>query len=155
MKLSTKIIFLITHLALLIGGFAAAYFVLPKATLNNAIKLDTLSNLPLYSGQFRKDLKDSDQFHWGEGEVNIGTKMITFKGELADGPDYKLYLSKQYVETEDEFLRLEPTMTYIGDVEIFGDFALVLPEDVDPNEYNSVIIWCEFFEEFITAAKYK
>jgi hypothetical protein len=30
-----------------------------------------------------------------------------------------------------------------------------VPADVDPSQYSSVIVWCESFGEFITAARYK
>jgi len=30
-----------------------------------------------------------------------------------------------------------------------------VPEAVDPERYNTVIVWCETFSQFITAAKYK
>lgn len=75
-----------------------------------------------YSATFQKDLQDSDAFHWGEGRVTIGAQHITFSGELAPGPDYKLYLSPQFVETEAEFQRLKSTMVRVGDIKTFGEF---------------------------------
>ena len=42
-----------------------------------------------YTGEFRKDLADSDALHWGEGTVSVGDRFISFMGELAPGPDYK------------------------------------------------------------------
>jgi hypothetical protein len=30
-----------------------------------------------------------------------------------------------------------------------------LPAAIDPADYNSVIVWCESFGQFITAARYR
>jgi hypothetical protein len=62
-----------------------------------------------YKGQFRRDLKDSDVLHWGDGVVYVGAQSVTLEGQLAPGPDHKLYLSPEFVETEDEFVRAHLT----------------------------------------------
>ena len=108
-----------------------------------------------YSAQFRRDLEDSDTFHWGDGTVSIGSEYITFMGKLAPGPDYKLYLSPEFVETEVDFNRLKPTMVQVGDVRTFENFVVEVPQGVNPSNFNSVIVWCESFGEFITSAMYK
>ncbi|MEW8617709.1 MAG: DM13 domain-containing protein [Candidatus Thiodiazotropha endolucinida] len=109
----------------------------------------------MYTASFRRDLKGSDTFHWGEGTVTIGKEFITFMGKLAPGPDYKLYLSPEYVETEDDFNRLKAAMVRVGDVKTFENFAVNVPAGIDPSSYNSVIVWCESFGEFITSAMYR
>ncbi len=108
-----------------------------------------------FVGKFRRDLKGSDALHWGEGAVSVGPRSIAFEGELAPGPDYKLYLSPEFVETKDDFQRLKPGMVRVGDVRTFKNFVVTVPEGVDPSRYNSVIVWCETFSKFITAAKYQ
>lgn len=108
-----------------------------------------------YTGNFRRDLKDSDALHWGEGVVSVGDKSIGLVGQLAPGPDYKLYLSREFVETESEFMRLKSGMVRVGDVKTFKNFMVPVPDGVDVSSYSTVIIWCERFSEFITAAKYK
>ena len=138
-------------------GFAAGIYALPiliappAPTESEIIKMSTQS---IYSAEFKKDLKGSDAFHWGEGTVTIGTEFITFAGKLAPGPDYKLYLSTEFVETEADFERLKPTMTRVGDVKTFENFIVELQPGIDPSKFNTVIVWCETFGEFITAAKY-
>ncbi len=104
---------------------------------------------------FRRDLEDSDAFHWGEGEVFVGTESIALKGEIAPGPDYKLYLSPVFVETEADFARLKPDMARVGDVKTFENFVVPVPPAIDPAAYNSVVVWCESFGQFITAAQYR
>jgi hypothetical protein len=59
-----------------------------------------------FKGEFRRDLRDSDPLHWGEGTVTVGRQAITLMGKVAPGPDYKLYLSPEFVETEADFMRL-------------------------------------------------
>ncbi len=80
---------------------------------------------------------------------------ISLIGELAPGPDYKLYLSPQFVETEADFNRLKPQMQRVGDVKTFENFLVKVPQDINPAQYNTVVIWCESFGEFITAARYQ
>jgi hypothetical protein len=43
----------------------------------------------------------------------------------------------------------------VGDVKTFKNFLLAVPEAVDPARYTTVIVWCESFSQFITAAKYR
>lgn len=93
--------------------------------------------------------------HWGEGKVSIGTDSISLMGRLAPGPDYKLYLSPVFVETEVEFNRLKSQMALVGDVKTFSNFLVRVPPGVNPSGYSSVIVWCETFGEFITSAKYR
>ena len=108
-----------------------------------------------WQGVFRRDLRDSDALHWGEGTVTIGAQAIALQGRLAPGPDYKLYLSPEFVETEHDFLRLKPRMVRVGDVRTFDNFVVPLPASVDPSRYDTVIVWCESFGQFITAARYR
>ena len=108
-----------------------------------------------YTAQFVRNLKGSDALHWGEGKVSIGPSFITLMGKLAPGPDYKLYLSPEFVETEKDFNRLKAEMTRIGDVRTFENFVVPVPPDIDPSNYTSVIVWCESFDQFITSAKYR
>ena len=109
----------------------------------------------MFTGEFRRDLKDSDAFHWGEGAVSVSRGAVSLQGKLAPGPDYKLYLSPEFVETEADFLRLKPNMARVGDVKTFENFVVHPAAAVDPAAYNTVVVWCESFGQFITAAKYR
>ena len=148
----------LTHLCVGAAGFGAGIYALPILIAPPApskVEVESLSSSAAYSGEFRKDLKDSDGLHWGEGKVSIGSEYITLMGSLAPGPDYKLYLSPEFVETEDDFKRLKPTMLRVGDVKTFENFAIKLPPGIDASKYNTVIVWCETFAQFITSAKYR
>lgn len=85
----------------------------------------------------------------------ISDKQIAFQGKLAPGPDYKLYLSPEFVETEDDFLRLKHRMVKVGNVDTFNHFMVPVPNTVNPQQYSSVIVWCESFGQFITSARYQ
>jgi hypothetical protein len=76
-------------------------------------------------------------------------------GKLAPGPDYKLYLSPEFVETEADFNRLKSTMARVGDVKTFNNFVIEVPPGIDPSNFTSVIVWCESFAQFITSARYR
>lgn len=147
-----------THLFTLIAGFALGVYTLPiliapAAPLRSEIA--DSAKTALYSGSFRRELKDSDALHWGEGVVSVGVSSISLLGELAPGPDYKLYLSKDFVETEADFKRLKPGMVRVADVKTFRNFVVPVSPGINVSEYTTIVIWCETFNEFITSARYR
>ena len=153
-----RLLLVFTHLACLAAGFALGVYFLPILIAPNAPTASEVAakgaGAP-FTGEFRRELKDSDAFHWGEGKVSVGARTITLQGKLAPGPDYKLYLSPEFVETEADFVRLKPGMARVGDVRTFDNFVVEVPEGVDVARYNTVIVWCESFGQFITAGKYR
>jgi len=147
-----------SHVLVAAGGFALGIYMLPILTAPaapSATEVTSQAGQATYTGQFRRDLKDSDLFHWGVGTVSIGPRSIAFMGKLAPGPDYKLYLSPEFVETGADFKRLKERMVRVGDVRTFESFIVPVPESVDPARYTTVIVWCESFGQFITAARYR
>jgi len=158
MKFKTVILLLITHGVVAFGGFAAGIYALPILIAPpepSAEEVASQASTAIYTGKFVKDLVGSDTLHWGEGTVSIGSETISLMGKLAPGPDYKLYLSPEFVETEADFNRLKSTMTQVDDVKTFNNFLVPVSSSVNVDDYNTVIIWCETFGEFITAAQYQ
>ncbi|MGB5200158.1 MAG: DM13 domain-containing protein [Sedimenticolaceae bacterium] len=152
------IVLLITHMLAAAIGFAAGIYALPILTAPPAptdAEVAAVAAQAQFTGEFRRDLADSDALHWGEGIVSIGQGMVSLQGRIAPGPDYKLYLSPEFVQTEADFIRLKQNMVQVGDVKTFENFVVALPASIDPSAYNSVIVWCESFGEFITAAEYR
>ena len=148
----------VSHLAALGIGFALGIYLLPILVAPDAptaSEVAAAAQQATYKGTFRRDLKDSDALHWGEGTVSVGARTIALAGKLAPGPDYKLYLSPEFVETEADFARLKAGMARVGDVKTFDNFVVAVPEGIDVSKYNTVIVWCESFSQFITAARYK
>ena len=153
-----KILLIGTHLATLAIGFAVGVYALPiliAPASPEASSITAQASSARYKGEFRRNLKGSDALHWGEGLVSVGPTSIGLDGKLAPGPDYKLYLSPEFVETEADFKRHRFTMVRVGDVKTFETFLVPVPAGVDVSQYNTVIVWCETFSQFITAARYR
>ena len=153
-----KLILVSTHAAMLVVGFALGVYLLPILTAPDApddAQLLQSSAEAIYSAEFKKDLEGSDFLHWGEGTVSVTPSQIVHEGELAPGPDYKLYLVPEFVETEESFMAIKSQSVQIGDVKTFQGFIVDIPEGVDVSAYNTVVVWCEAFREFISAAKYR
>lgn len=148
-----------SHVLTLAAGFALGVYFLPiliaPAEPSASEIMAAHAGEKSFQGTFRRNLKDSDALHWGEGTVVVSAKGIGLTGELAPGPDYKLYLSPEFVETEADFKRLKPRMVRVGDVKTFKNFLVPVPASVDLARYNTVIVWCETFEQFITATQYQ
>jgi hypothetical protein len=147
-----------SHLGVAAVGFAAGVYALPILVAPPAPSLADVQAATAgasFTGQFRRNLTDSDVLHWGEGTVHVSERAVSLAGRLAPGPDYKLYLSPAFVETEADFKRLKPRMVQVGDVKTFHNFVVPVPNGVDVSRFRAVIIWCERFSEFITAAAYR
>ncbi len=151
------LLFLATHLAAVVLGFVVGIYTLPIITAPDApsaAQVAAHASQARFTGRFRRDLKGSDFLHWGDGEVSIGQRRISLAGEISPGPDYRLYLSPVFVETEAEFMRSKNRMVEVGDVKTFDNFVVEVPGSIDVSEYSTVVVWCESFGEFITAAEY-
>lgn len=152
------VLLLVSHVAVAALGFVAGIYALPiliAPAAPTTAEVRATANDAGFSAEFRRDLGDSDMFHWGEGRVFVGSQSIVLEGALAPGPDYKLYLSPAFVETEADFNRLKDTMALVGDVKTFENFVVPVPDAIDIRAYTSVIVWCETFGQFITAAQYR
>jgi hypothetical protein len=148
----------ITHGLVLAIGFALGVYLLPILTAPPSVDRGVLAETAKaaqFEAAFTRDLKGSDFLHWGEGRVSISPTKIAHDGKLSPGPDYKLYLVPDFVEDEAAFLALKERSLRVGDVKTFDGFLIDLPEGTDVNAYTTVLVWCEAFGEFITAAKYR
>ncbi len=153
-----KILLLASHLAMLLVGFAAGIYWLPILTAPappSAAVVQAIAGKSDFRGQFRRDLAGSDLLHWGEGEISVGKQSIALMGKVSPGPDYKLYLVPEFVENEAQFLKLKARSARVGDIKTFENFIVPVPDGVDVAQYTTVLVWCETFSEFISAAKYR
>lgn len=147
-----------THGGMLAVGFALGIYLLPILTAPESLDRDMLAATAAnaeYKVNFTKDLKGSDFLHWGEGEVSISSTKIVHMGEMSPGPNYKMYLVPEFVEDEAGFLGIKDQSQVIGDIKTFDGVVLDVPAGVDIHAYTTVLVWCEAFKEFITAAKYR
>lgn len=147
-----------THVAAIALGFGIGIYSLPILTAPASPSVEEVrstAGAARFTGMFRRDLEDSDALHYGEGTLYVNREVIAFEGRLAPGPDYRLYLSPEFVETEDAFEALKHTMVQVGHVFTFENFMVEVPESIDPAEFTTAIVWCESFGQFITAAAYQ
>jgi hypothetical protein len=152
------IILTATHTAMLVLGFVLGVYLLPILTAPkgpDAAALAATTAGVMFMGRFERGLKGSDFVHWGEGEVRVLPDKIAHDGTLAPGPDYKLYLAPEFVDTKASFLAIKERSQRIGDVKTFNGFIVDVPNGVDVAKYSTVVVWCEAFSQFISAAKYK
>ena len=158
MKMFRVIVFLISHGLAMAVGFALGIYLLPILIAPDAptdTEVASVSDKAIFTAQFKKDLPGSDFLHWGEGELSISARRVSFTGELAPGPDYRLYLTPQLVLDEQAFLAIKDQSVYVGDINTFDNFILNIPENINPAGFTAVVVWCETFGEFITAATYQ
>ncbi|MGQ0652674.1 MAG: DM13 domain-containing protein [Betaproteobacteria bacterium] len=148
----------VSHAATLAIGFGAGVYVLPiliAPAPPPAAEVKAASDGAVYRAEFRRDLKGSDFLHWGEGKVFVSRTAVSLEGRLAPGPDYKLYLAPQFVDTKEGFLGVKSKSFRAGDIKTFENFLVRLPEGADIDRYDTVVVWCETFSMFISAAKYR
>jgi len=152
------LLLIFSHAAIAALGFAGGIYALPILTAPPApadAEVLEIASQAQFKSEFKRDLAGSDALHWGEGVVSISRAAVSLMGKLAPGPDYKLYFSPRFVETEEDFNRLKSEMVRVGDVKTFENFLVPVPESIDPAAYKAVVVWCESFGQFITAAKYQ
>ena len=144
----------------LIPGFGLGVYFLPILTAEEGAEQAVVEQAmarALRRGVFRRDLGDSDGAHWGEGEILLsfeqGRQFLTLNGEIAPGPDYKLYLTPELVVTEDEFLAIKGRSARVASIKAYRNFRIEVPASIDTSAYAAVLIWCESFSQFITAAE--
>jgi len=153
-----KLVLLVSHLAMLGVGFGLGVYLLPILTAPpapEAAMLQQKAQSARYSAEFTRDLEGSDFLHWGEGTVSLSPTEIVHQGRLAPGPDYRLYLVPDFVETEAQFEAIKADAVEIGQIKSFDGFLIALPDGIDLDAYTTVLVWCEAFGEFITAAAYR
>jgi len=153
-----KIIIISTYLITLMFGFGLGVYFLPIIIAEKSQSIQEIENIKkqaTYETEFKRGQRGNDFFHWGEGKVYISNQYISLKGQISPGPDYKIYLLKNFVEHEDEFIPVKSDAIFVSDLKLFKNFVIKVPVDVKVSDYNTILIWCEKFKEFITSAKYK
>jgi len=158
MNIAKILLLAISHTVCGMLGVMLGFYLLPilsAPTAPTAEEIAIVTEHTMFKGAFRKDLKGSDFFHWGDGEISVTESSVALKGKISPAPDLKLYFSPEFVETEEDFIRLKSGMVLAGDVKTFENFVVSIPGTIDPSKFNSIVVWCESFGEFITAASYK
>ncbi len=113
------------------------------ASLDNS----EISSKQLYSGDFT----DGDSFHKVSGDAKIitdgsGKKYLRFENfESTNGPDLYVYISTD--KGNEDFVSLGKLKGNIGDQNY------ELPENVDLEKYDNVLIWCQRFSVLFGSAE--
>jgi len=157
-RLKRTLLLAATHFAALAVGFGLGVYLLPILIAPEGPSTKDVRQAAAsakFTGTFRRDQKGSDFLHWGEGTVSVSARAIALEGRVSPGPDYKLYLSRDFVETRDDFLKVKAGAARVGDVKTFENFILPVPEALDVAQYTTVVVWCETFSMFISSAKYR
>lgn len=157
MKRRIKNILMVTHLTMLGLGFGAGIYILPILTAQEDAAFNEIEEVKReakYSAHFTKNQNGSDALHWANGDLYVSERDIAFRGEVAPGPDYKIYLTKTQAFDGDSFLEMKKDAVLVGELKNFGNFRKAVPLSVDINEFTTVQIWCERFSKFIGSAKY-
>jgi len=152
------LLLLVSHGAIAFAGFALGIYMLPimtapQAPSSGAVALAIKDSH--YVAKMEPQRADSDFLHWGDGSITLSDNFVVIQGKLAPGPDYRMYLSPRFVETEKDFLAHKSEMVQISEVLSFGTSIHRVPERVDIEEFNTVVIWCEAFGQYISSAQYK
>ncbi|WP_239502371.1 DM13 domain-containing protein, partial [Stenotrophomonas maltophilia] len=103
-------ILLATHLLTLGLGFGLGVYLLPILIAPDdppvAQVQAAMKDAP-YRTTFRRDLKGSDAVHWAEGNVSVSPRQVAFDGKMGPGPDYKVYLVRDFVDNKADFLKIK------------------------------------------------
>ena len=136
-------------------GFGLGVYTLPILTAESGLDDKTIAELEQTAerrGVFRRDLEGSDALHWGDGIIMVNDKAVWLDGSVSPGPDYRLYLAPAFVETEADFIDIKAQSVEVGSIKAFTNFRLAVPAHVKAADFPAVVIWCEAFSQFITAA---
>ena len=164
MKINKGVIagFIVGALVGIAPGFVLGIYFLPILIAEegaSAVEISTARENAARSGVFLRDLPGSDAFHWGEGAIvesmEADKYYYTLEGSLAPGPDYKLYLTPEYVDTEAAFLAIKNRSKRVASLRTFENFRVSVDAALNPQQYPAIVVWCERFGKFITAATLK
>lgn len=156
-KFIYAVFFLVTGIVI---GFAAGVYTLPiiieftterqqVAELSPAAESDPV-------GQFDRNSPGSDALHWGEGTIRISNGKLVFEEDvkLAPGPDYRIYMSRKFAQTKNEFSKIKAQSIEIAKLRTFsGPLEFELPENLNVDEFDNVVVWCETFSMYIASAR--
>jgi hypothetical protein len=139
-------------------GFGLGVYFLPilaAPPAPSASQVQSAAQGARYQGSFVRALPGSDALHWGEGRVTVSGNAVTLDGRVAPGPAYKLYLVPEFVDTTEAFTQVKARALAVGDIRTFENFIVPLPQGTPIDQYDTVVVWCEAFSRFITAARYR
>ena len=110
----------------------------------------------LKRGQIDKNAKGQDLIHNSSGEwslVKVGNQLFLQSSDdfrSSPGPDYHIYISsKPAIKDNDEF---SPQQIEVSRIKKPNGAAFYLLKTQNPEDINSMLIWCKQFKEYIGSA---
>ena len=110
----------------------------------------------LKRGQIDKNAKGQDLIHNSSGEwslIKVGNQLFLQSSEdfkSSPGPDYHIYISsKSAIKDNDEFSAQQIEVSRIKKP---NGAAFYLLRTQNPEDINSMLIWCKQFKEYIGSA---
>ena len=162
MKKEVVIISIIAFIVLIIGWWLVSPFFINKLVdeklpgTNLDISNDTQENIKLEDSdletKFQGSFVDADSFHKTSGVTRVikidGKRYLSLENfKTTNGPDLYVYLAtNKYSKKFVNLGRLK------GNV---GDQNYEIPDDVDINSHNNVLIWCKAFSVLFGSAELK
>ena len=139
----------------LIIGFALGIYFLPIIIADAPVEREVIERTEQQAERstvFHRDLPASDSLHWGEGTLYVTSERVTLDGEVSPGPDYRLYLTPDFVDTKEGFISIKEQSREVARIKGFKNFSYEI-EATDLSAYHGALIWCERFSVFITAGE--
>lgn len=151
--------FLHIAIGLVIGGIAgfgagivAFPYLFPPPAVNEQVA-DKENKQTVASGQFIH-ADPSDPIHFGEGGLTVYNDLLHLEADfkVGPGPKYHVYLVPEKDISPDT--EVQDTMYVdLGRLKAFeGSQNYPIPNGINLNNYQSVVIWCEQFDVLISPA---
>ena len=139
------------------GGFAGGIFVFPylfPPPPVNEMVVDKDKRKVLARGDFIH-ANPADPVHYGQGRLTVYDGLLHLEEdfEVGPGPKFHVYLVPEAEVTPDT--RVNETMYVdLGRLKAFsGSQNYPIPDGVNVQDFQSVVIWCEQFNVLISPAK--
>lgn len=159
MNLLRRLFAIVVLVGTFAAGFAAGVYTLPIIIAQRGAAEATpppAASPEDRRGTFVRDLPGSDPLHWGTGDLRMGGGSLVFEEsvELAPGPDYRVYLTRRFIDNKPGFLSVKADSIEVGSLKTFrGPLTFDIPPSVNTDAYDNVLVWCEAFSMFITSAR--
>jgi hypothetical protein len=140
-----------TGFGVVLGFFTFPYVFPPPAASEQLAEAERLNLVA--TGRFIH-ANPSDPVHHGQGKVSVYQHAVFLERdfEVGPGPAFHVYLVRKTSLRSSSDLK-DAMFVDLGGLRAFkGSQRYAIPAGVDPQDYQSVIIWCERFGVLISPA---
>jgi hypothetical protein len=112
-----------------------------------------------YRATFRRDQPGEHPHYWADGTLGITHDGIAFQGRMdvpaSAGPTVTVYLTADRIGSAEDFVRAQPRARRVGLVSPRSRFLLDVPEDIDIEDFTTVVLWSDRGKQLIATARYR